>query len=66
MVENVVERAVRSIVVGLIAGILVGLTLWIVEAVITNAGQSINLNPSMWGLIVGVLVALYSFVTNRR
>lgn len=61
--DNLVERVVRSIVVGIVTGVIVGLLVFVVSALIPGDN---TFNASFWGLIAGILAAIYHFVTGGR
>lgn len=60
--DNLAERAVRAIISGLIAGVIVALLLYVIHLI----APAFTVDPSTWGLIVGILTALYVFVTGYR
>lgn len=62
MDNNLVSRLVRSIISGIVAGIITAILLFIVSALLPG----VRIDASLWAMIVGILVALYSFVSGNN
>lgn len=62
MASNLVTRLVVAVVSGLIAGVITALLLWVLAQLV----PALTLDPGTWGTVVGVLVAIVTFVTGRE
>lgn len=60
--EGLALRAVRGIITGLIAGLITALILVVISALIPG----ISIDAGFWGLIVGILTALWVFLTGEN
>lgn len=58
MNNDVVTRLVNAVVQGIIAGAIVAVLLFVVSKLVPG----LEIDASLWALIIGVLVALYVFV----
>lgn len=60
--NDVASRAVKAVVVGLVTAFVVFIILLVVSAIL----PSVSLDAAKWGMIVGVLAGLYSFLTGNN
>lgn len=60
--DNLVERAVTAVVAGLVAGVVTALVVWLISVLVPG----VALDPGFWGTVVGVIVALLTFVTGKN
>lgn len=52
-----IERIIKSALVGLIVGAIAALIIAIISAIL----PAVEIDASWWGVVIGVLVALYHF-----
>jgi TM2 domain-containing membrane protein YozV len=60
--ENLLTRAIKAVITGLVAGVIVALLLLVISALIPG----VQIDASLWGTIIGILTALYVFVTGEQ
>lgn len=59
--DNLATRVVSAVIAALVAGVITALILWVIAALVPG----LEIDTGLWGLIVGILVGLYTFLTRR-
>lgn len=60
--DDLMGRIVRAVVAGLIAGVVTALLVFIISALIPG----VRIDASFWGLIVGLLVGIYTLFSGPQ
>lgn len=59
--DDLMGRIIKAVLLGLIAGIVTALLVFIISALVPG----MRIDASFWGLVVGIIVGLYSLFNDR-
>lgn len=62
MDSDIASRAVNALIAGLIAGVITAVVVWLLSALLPG----VVLDPGFWGMVVGVIVGLVTFLGGNR